>query len=218
MENESSRTSPGIMKWLFAAWAAAAVALAASGVISVDMPRPLVACLIWIPALGFVSVWFVSAAVRQWVTQLDPRWAILYHVVRAGFGTLFLVLYARGSLPGAFALAAGPGDIVAGAGALLAAACVPIASRARHRIVFVWNVLALADILLVFVAAQRIVLFGDGPRALAALLSFPLSLVPVLVVPLILISHFIVFVQLHAASRRLGAASGPGLQPGTTLG
>jgi hypothetical protein len=218
MKHEQSRTSMRVWWLVFGVWAALAVGMAASGVISVDMPRPLVALSIWIPTLGFVLLYFRSPALKAAVLALDPRVPILYHLVRVGFGALFLSLYARGAMPGEFALTAGPGDILAGAGALVAAACVPIRSRLRHNVVFAWNLIALADILLVFVTAQRIVIFGDGPRALSSLVSFPLSLVPCLVVPLILVTHFIVFVQASAARKRLASQPGSPLQAGTTLG
>jgi len=140
------------------------------------------------------------------VLSWDLRWPILYHVCRALFGAWFLVLHARGAIDPTFALVAGPGDIAAGAGALIAARFASLERRRDVLIVGMWNALALLDILVVFVTAQRVVFFGGGPRALAALTTFPLGLVPSLIVPLILITHFAVFAQLW--QRRAAVAPG----------
>ena len=56
--------------------------------------------------------------------------------------------------------------------------------------------------LLVFVTAQRLLLFGDDPDALVELTRFPLLVVPMFVVPLVLITHFTIFAQLWRARGR----------------
>jgi hypothetical protein len=192
---------------LFAGWVLFAGLACSAGWISPDMPRPLLPLMIWSPAIAFVVAFNSSTIFRDWVLSWDLRWPVLYHVCRAGFGAWFLVLHARGALDPTFALVAGPGDIVAGAGALIAAGFVPLQSRRDLWVVGLWNLLALADILVVFGTAQRIVFFGAGPQALAPLTTFPLGLVPSLVVPLILITHFVVFAQLLRSRSKLAASS-----------
>jgi hypothetical protein len=186
--------------FLLAAWLVLAVLASASGLISTNTPPPLIPLMIWLPALAFAATLWRSARLRAWLVALDPRVPILYHLVRAGFGAAFLALHADGKLDASFALTAGPGDIVAGLGALVAALCIPISTRFRWRAVWLWNVIALADILLVFVTAQRIILFGEGPTGLAPLTTFPFSMVPAFFVPMILITHLTIFVQLRAHS------------------
>jgi hypothetical protein len=192
---------------VFAGWGLLAVVAGVAGWISPDMPRPLFPLIIWSPAIAFFAAFRFSPPFRQWVLAWDLRWPILYHLCRAGFGAWFLVLHSRGALDPTFALTAGPGDIAAGLGALVAFCFVPLKTRRDAWIVGGWNLLALIDILVVFVTAQRIVFFGAGPRALAALTTFPLSLVPLMVVPLILITHFVVFAQVFQ-SRRARARAG----------
>jgi hypothetical protein len=181
---------------VFASWLLLAVVASGAGFISPDLPRPFLPLMIWTPVIAFVTAFRISQGFRQWVLAWDLRWPILYHFCRVAFGAWFLVLHARGTLDPTFALVAGPGDVVAGLGALVAARFVPLRTRRDTRIVGLWNALGLVDILVVFVTAQRIVFFGAGPHALAPLTAFPLSLVPSLVVPLILITHFVVFAQL----------------------
>jgi hypothetical protein len=182
---------------VFASWVLLATVASAAGWISPTIPPPFLPLMIWSPVVAFLAVLRVSPGFRDWVMSWDLRLPILFHFCRVVFGVWFLVLHARGALDQTFALVAGPGDIVAGALALLAARFVPIRSRRDAWIVLFWNAFALLDILVVFVTAQRIVFFGDGPRALAPLTTFPLGLVPSLIVPMILITHFVVFMHLY---------------------
>jgi hypothetical protein len=191
---------------LFAGWVSLALVAGSAGWISTELPRPLLPLMIWTPALAFVSAFAISYQFRRWVLAWDLRWPILYHFCRALFGAWFLVLHARGAIDPTFALVAAPGDILAGLGALIAVGFVPLKNRRDVSIVGAWNALALIDILVVFVTAQRIVFFGEGPRALSALVTFPLSLVPSLVVPLILITHFAVFAQLLERRKAMARA------------
>ena len=99
-------------------------------------------------------------------------------------------------LPSEFAVPAGTGDIAVGTTALLAALSVPMVTAFRRRVIFAWNLLGLVDILMVFVTAQRLILFGDDPDALVHLTKFPLLVVPMFIVPMVLITHFVIFAQL----------------------
>ena len=108
---------------------------------------------------------------------------------------------ASGRLPAEFALKAGIGDIVIGLTAILAAMYVRPLSAIRIRGVLIWNILGLADILMVFVVAQRIILFGADPSALAELTRFPALVVPIFVVPMVIITHFVIFAHLWHVRR-----------------
>ena len=56
--------------------------------------------------------------------------------------------------------------------------------------------------LLVFVTAQPLILFGHDPETLVDLTRFPLLVVPTFIVPLVLITHFVIFAQLwHTRGR-----------------
>jgi hypothetical protein len=172
-------------------WGAAALAVAASGVLE-RAPRPVIPLLLLAPVVGF----FVAArrpGLAQKVRDRVPlEVAIGLHVVRALAGATFLWAQAHGRLPAAFAIPAGVGDILAGVGALGAIAVL----TTRPAIVRAWNLLALADIVLVVVNAQRFIVFA-GAAAAAPFLAFPFPVLPLFVVPLVLVSHGII-------RRRLG--------------
>jgi hypothetical protein len=181
---------------VFGGWALGALALSVAGVISPALPRPILPLLIWLPPVLFVFAFVRSAGVREAVRVLDLRIAILWHVCRIPFGVAFIVLEAQGAIDPTFAKIAGPGDILAGLGALVAMLLVPTTTKRRRLIVLAWNTLAFLDILLVFLTAQRILFFGGGFAALAPFTRVPYSLLPTLVVPMILITHFVVFAKL----------------------
>lgn len=176
-------------------WLAAALAVAASGLLE-DAPTPLPVILIWTPVLGFLVVFARSRSFREWVLGLNLRWPILFHVVRAGIGAGFLLMSGR-ELPAEFAVPGGIGDIIVGTSApVVALYFVPASTALRRRVVFGWNAVGLLDMLMVFATAQRILFFGDDPDAMVELTRFPLLVVPMFVVPMVLITHFIVFARL----------------------
>jgi hypothetical protein len=57
-----------------------------------------------------------------------------------------------------------------------------------------WNTLGMVDIVFVVLTAARLAL--AEPESMAALLRFPLNLVPMFLVPLIIASHVLLFVRL----------------------
>ena len=191
------KVNPGLLKVMPvpAVWFAAAIVVSASGILY-DPPRPLLPVLIWAPVLAFLVGFTSSHRLRQLVLSLDLRWLISFHLVRVPIGVLFLLMEAAGRLPAEFAIKTGVGDIAVGFTTVLAIACVPLLSTLRKRTVLVWNTLGLADILMVFVVAQQQLFLSGNPNALVELTRFPLLIVPTFVVPMILITHFLVFAKL----------------------
>lgn len=181
---------------VFALWIAAALLFAATGVLS-RLPRPMIPALIWTPVIASVIAWHRSEGLRAFARALDLRVPILYHLVRVAFGALFLIEMRAGRMPASFALLAGPGDIVAGLLALPAAALALREGDTARRLALGWNVLGLVDILAVFVTAQRALFSGDDSLFIA-FQRLPYPLLPVLVVPLILMTHILVFARLRA--------------------
>jgi hypothetical protein len=176
-------------------WAGLALAVSLSGVFE-SPPVFLVPLVIWSGPIAFVTAYAKSRRFREAMLGLDLRPAVLFHLVRVVAGAAFLVLHQRGELPGAFALKAGWGDIVVGLAALPAALALPARTPARRWGVLAWNVAALLDILMVVAMASRLMLFNEDPSVLAVMSRFPMSLLPLFVVPLVLITHFLVMARL----------------------
>jgi hypothetical protein len=179
--------------WLgLGGWFFLALGLAAIGLLE-RLPVFAVPLFIWMPVLLIALFSWRSPALRRALDAVPLPALVGFHVIRAVIGAAFLIYAAYGLLTPRFALPAGYGDIAVG---LLA---VPIAVRAARRadagaqrLVFVWNLFGLLDILLTFVSAQRILLFGEGPAALSAFFVFPNQLIPLFVVPLVLLTHGLV--------------------------
>ena len=174
-------------------WFAVAVAVSASGLFY-RVPAPVVGITnVTLVSLTLLAVFFVRP-LRAWVRSLPLRWLVLYHAVRF-VGVAFLVLHAGGSLPGDFALVAGWGDIAVAVSALAVAfVAVPVTSRARWWVVLAWNVFGLVDILNVLRGAIQLGL--AEPDQVAVMTAFPMSLLPTFVVPLVIVTHVLIFVRL----------------------
>ncbi|MFO0628593.1 MAG: hypothetical protein U0325_23670 [Polyangiales bacterium] len=184
----------------YALWGAAALAVAVSGALA-SLPAPAVPVLIWSPVVLSVVAWRRLPAVRDFADAIDLRVAVLGHVGRVLFGALFLWEMRAGRLPASFAMLAGPGDIAAGLLAMPAAWLVTRGDRASRTLVRAWNLLALVDILAVFVSAQRMLFVERDLRFFALMRTLPYATLPVLVVPLILLTHLLVMQRLGAARR-----------------
>jgi hypothetical protein len=174
-------------------WFIAALAVGAAGVLGrLPVPPPAVAGALTAATLAALAFW---EGLRQAVLDRGPVPLVALHLVRF-VGIYFLVLYGRGELPREFAQQAGWGDIVVAAGAVLLLALVlPARTRGRRRAVLAWNVVGLADILFVIVSALR--LPAEMRGQVMPFEHLPLSLLPTFFVPLIIVSHLLLFLWLR---------------------
>jgi hypothetical protein len=178
-------------------WCLSAALLGVLGVIaSLHPPFPQL-ILLGLVALLLIA-YRLSTEFRRWLFSVPLEWLVSVHLVRF-VGFYFLWLYEHRRLPFAFAVLGGWGDIVV---ATLALALLLL--RPRSRIIYqIWNTLGLADILFVVGTATRLAI--ADPASMAALLRFPLSLLPTFIVPLIIFTHVVIFLRLK--SDRLNRAA-----------
>ncbi|AKF09253.1 hypothetical protein [Sandaracinus amylolyticus] len=184
-------------RWHFAlgAWLALAVLASALGLLTPER-LPLVPLSIAGGTLALVIAYRRVPSFRAFAQRIDLRVPILLHFVRLPIGVAFLVMASRGALDPTFATIAGYGDILAGGLALVAAAM-----PSRTGIVRAWNVIGLADILLVVATAQRILFFSGHPETMSTMAAFPWSTIPTFVVPLVIATHLLVLARLSATRR-----------------
>ena len=166
----------------------------------VGRPPPLVpGAAAALTALCLLAVWKLPS-VRTWAKHTSFRVLVGLHLTRF-VGVAFLVLHAQGVL-GDFALAAGWGDIAIAVAALAVVVFVlPISAWRGWWIVLAWNVIGLADLVLVLSTAARLGL--ADPSAIAPMAVFPMSLLPTFLVPLLLATHGLIFWRLWRTRRRL---------------
>lgn len=160
-----------------------------------------------LPVLVFVSAWSGSARFQRFILSLDIRTTAFAQIGRI-FGGVFLILYAQGVLPGIFALPAGWGDVAIALTAPLVAWMMGSQSRSRLAILLIWNVLGLIDLVtavsLGILTSQSTLGILAGATTSAAVVTFPLSLIPTFLVPFYLMLHLIALDQVrrHWAQQR----------------
>lgn len=181
-----------------AIWLAAAVALGLSGLYR-DVPAPVIgATNVILVALSLAAV-FRIPALRAWAERVSLRGLVLYHTVRF-VGVAFLMAYADGLIPGVFAIVAGWGDIAVAVSAIAVAVwAVPVTTAGRWWVVMAWNVFGLLDILMVLGNGMRLGL-GDA-ASMNWITTFPWMLLPTIIVPLVIVSHVLIFGRLAAMYR-----------------
>ena len=126
----------------------------------------------------------IDAVPQSWIAGVQ-----LYRVE----GLIFLILYAGGSLPGAFAWPAGVGDVLVGLLAPVVGVAYVRGWRGSAALLRAWNLLGIADLV---VAVSTGFLTSPSPVQLLALdrpnvliSAFPLAMIPVFLVPLAVLLH-----------------------------
>lgn len=162
------------------------------------VPPPAIAVGLTIATLLVVRL---SARARAGVQGLGPGPLVLFHLVRIAAGVYFLVLGASGILPREFTTPAGWGDILVGIAALwVLLRCLPARTTWQRVAFIVWNVAGLLDILGVLGNGVR--LYVRNPSFVDPFMSLPLAILPTFVVPIVIVSHVLLFEWGRLPSRR----------------
>jgi len=201
MDNTRSRGSA--VPIVLLAWFAGAASFAATIKLA-SLPKPVIPLFILTPVALVLLAYFRSATTRAVVDAIDLRWLIALHIVRAPIGAAFLVYESRGELIKDFAFPAAAGDILAGVMAVAALLAVPMVTRGRYRLVRIWCIIGLLDMIMVVISAQRVIFFRGGFDAMAAFNEFPFPMLPLFLVPLIISSHVIILQRLRDEPARVG--------------
>lgn len=196
-------------------WIAAAWTLGEKGVFQQSIGRvPTVPIAIFLPILVGVVVLTRSEAVGLALDATPASWLVGVQVYRI-LGGMFLVYWIHGTMPGAFALPAGIGDVATGLLALPAAMWVASGSPIGRRIGIRWNVLGLIDFA---VAITMGMLTAPGPAQLLArehpniqIAMFPTVMTPAFVVPFSTFLHVLSLRQLKRAQEAATPARAAGI-------
>jgi hypothetical protein len=177
-------------------WFLAALGASLSGVLAQTrgLQLPVLPFAVAAPIVVFLLWYASSAAFRRFVLSFDVGRMVLVQTTRV-VGGVFLVQYALGALPASFALPAGLGDVLVGITAPFVARAAWSGTDLGRRLVVVWCVIGLADLVtavtLGILNSQTSVGLLAGPISTAPLTGFPLSLIPTFLVPLAAILHLI---------------------------
>ncbi|NGP75846.1 hypothetical protein G3570_04325 [Balneolaceae bacterium YR4-1] len=178
---------------LLGIWFTIALVISASGLLY-EVPAPVMGAINGLLiTVSLLTIYFVQP-IRSWVMNLDLRWLILYHFVRF-VGIAFLVLHAQGIIPSEFAIIAGWGDVAVAVTAIATVGfALPITTVPRWWMVLLWNLFGLTDIL--YVLKTGIGLGLNNPEQMIWITTFPFSLLPTFIVPLIIVTHILIFIRL----------------------
>ena len=151
-----------------------------------------------VPLAAFFGAYFRWGGFRAFVLGADLRFAAAVQAWRwAGSG--FLLLWARGVLPGLFAFPAGLGDMAVGVSApWIVLGLVRQHSFVASRRFVVWNILGILD--LVVAVSMGTICSGfipglTGTVTTSPMAQLPLVLIPAYFVPLFIMLHFTALAQ-----------------------
>jgi hypothetical protein len=167
------------------------------------VPVPTIAFAFFLVLL--FGSWFVLPRFRTAVLSVPVSALVGVNAARLG-GVFFLILTMRGRLPSPFGPAAGWGDIIVGVLAIPLAA-MGESGAAKHPTRFtLWNWLGVLDLInaitlgLLSAPGTPFRVFTEGPGT-AVMGSLPWIFVPSMLVPLYLLIHFAIFVELRESGQ-----------------
>jgi hypothetical protein len=170
-------------------WFGIALLVGYTGILrNTPVPMPVFAFAMTLTLLGLLAV---RRDLRERVLGVGVRVLVAVHITRF-VGYYFLSLYRQGLLPRDFAVPAGWGDIIVAITAIIVLiAFRPDSTRGRAAYL-AWNILGLADILMVLSQAVRIM--RSDPLMQGGFASLPLIVLPIFLVPIIIVTHVMIFV------------------------
>jgi len=203
-----SRVAKVTLAAVIGVWIGLAAAVAGAGWLPISRPVPVVGLFVVVPLLvtALATAW---PAARKAMLSIPMAAMVALNIVRV-FAVLFLMLAAERRLSGPFPYSAAWGDIITGVVA------VPVLwllkdGAARHATaIAAWNLFGTADLVLAIAfgitssEGSPLQIFpGPGSEAMQ---YPPWSFVPTVLVPLWLILHAIIAVQLRRAKRGQAAS------------
>lgn len=154
-------------------------------------------------ALGAWLLWR-SPGLWRIIDAVPQSWLVGLQLYRA-LGLIFLILYAGGDLPGAFAWPAGLGDVLVGALAPVVAIAYARDPGKNGDLVAAWNIFGLLDLVVAVAtgfatspSAFQLTAF-EHPNELITL--FPLVLIPTFLVPLSILLHIASLAKLRRGAK-----------------
>jgi hypothetical protein len=181
--------------WLAGIWSAAI-----NGVFRPGNTLPLLPLAIFLPVILGVPILLRSKRMGEVLDTMPASWLIGLQVYRV-FGGLFLVNWARGVVPGIFALPAGIGDLMTGLLALPVAYYLASRNGGAARSAIAWNIFGILDLAIAVGIGLAIapgplqLIVPNIPNSLAGL--YPTVMIPAFAVPSSILLHALSLRQLR---------------------
>ena len=189
----------------FTLWLALIWGLAINGVFRVGVaPFPLLPFAIFLPVIIGAPIVLLSKRMAQVLDAMPASWLIALQVYRV-LGSAFLIGWARGLVPGIFALPAGIGDVMTGLLAVPVAISLATGTLDARKAAVAWNVFGLLDFAIAVSIALMIapgplqVIVPSIPNATSGI--YPTAMIPAFAVPSSILLHVLSLRQLRRRSR-----------------
>jgi hypothetical protein len=173
--------------------------LSFTGFLKVNSLPPRIFLVSTIPLILFyVFVISRTATYKVILKHISLQALVRLHIFRL-VGVFFLITYSYGALPRYFAVTGGLGDMFAAITAIFVAYCIDKKKPFALKLTFVWNIVALLDIINVAasaVIATRLSL-TTGSQSVTEIASFPFVWIPALAPATILFLHISIFRKLN---------------------
>jgi hypothetical protein len=164
---------------------------------------PTIELGVFVPIIvGAIALWR-SETLSRVIDAVPQSWFVSVQLYRA-IGVTFLILFASGLLPGAFALPAGVGDVLVGIFAPIVGFMYARGVNGRDRLVRAWNTSGILDLV---VAVGTGFLTSPSPYQLLSLNApneligaFPLVMIPVFAVPVSILLHLMSLMKLRRSN------------------
>lgn len=181
-------------------WAFVAVIVGFSGILrNTALPMPALCAVMTLGLLGFLAM---SRPRRDGALAVGIRALIAVHLLRF-IGLYFLWLSSQGLIAADFGLLAGWGPLIVAVGAVVLLVAFRPEDAIGRQAILLWNIIGSLDVLLVFAVMSRMA--RPDPLLQGGFTSLPLSLLPTLILPLVIVSHMLIFIwwfRAWGASRR----------------
>ena len=199
---DASRAAKVTLAAVIGLWIGLAAAVAEAGWLPISRPIPVVGLFVAVPLLaaGFATAW---PRAREALLSIPMPVMVARNVVRI-FAVLFLALAAERRLTGPFPYSAAWGDIITGVVAVPVLWLLKDNAGGRHTTAIgAWNLFGAADLALAIAfgitSAEGSPLQVFPAPGSQAMQHAPWSFVPTVLVPIWLILHAIIAVQLRRA-------------------
>jgi hypothetical protein len=186
--------------WLSGIWSAAI-----NGAFLPGHFPPRLPFAIFLPVIIGVPILLMSKRIGQLLDAMPTAWLVGLQVYRV-LGGVFLVGWARGAIPGIFALPADIGDVTTGLLALPVAYALASGGAGGRRKAVLWNAFGLADFAVAVSIGLAItpgplqLIVPSIPNTLAG--TYPTVLIPAFAVPSSILLHVLSLRQFTRIGRR----------------
>ena len=192
------------MKTFVLGWAFVAVLVGFSGILrNTALPMPAFCTVLTLALVGYLAI---SRQRRERALGVGIRTLIAIHLLRF-FGIYFIWLSSQGLIASDYAVIAGWGPIIVALGAVVILAALRPDDPTGRLAILVWSIIGVVDVLPVFAVMSRMA--RPDPLVQGGFTALPLSLLPTLILPLIIVSHVLIFVWWLRARRRRGSDPPP---------